>query len=101
MPLGPDPDSAAAVRARLDAVGPVVDRLEEDLLGCLVVTGEPEAQRVLDGWVDQVVDTARALAEHAAGTAAALDRHAPRGPSAADVSPAGRDALHPGRRSTP
>ncbi|NHA69529.1 hypothetical protein [Phycicoccus flavus] len=77
MPLGPDPQRAAAARARLDALRDVVAAAEDDLLACLVVTGEPGAQRVLDDWLDQAVDTLRAVGEAADKVTAALPAGAP------------------------
>ena len=49
---------------------------EDDVLACLVVTGEPRPQRVLDDWLDQVADTLRALGEQAADLSPTLARHA-------------------------
>ena len=77
VPLRPDPGRAASARARLEALRDAVAEVEDDVLGCLVVTGEPEAQRVLDGWLDQVADTVRAVGESAAEVVRDLDRLAP------------------------
>ena len=76
MHPGPDPDRASAVLAGLDAVRATVAAAEDDVLACLVVTGEPGAQRVLDDWLDQVADTLRALGEVADELAPALATHA-------------------------
>ena len=76
MPLGPDPEPARAVLARLDAVRAAVASGEEDVLASLVVTGEPRPQRVLDDWLDQVADTLRALGEAADRLAPPLARSA-------------------------
>lgn len=90
MPLRPDPERARAALAALDDVRGVVTAGEDDVLSCLVVTGEPAAQRVLDDWLDQVADTLRALAETAGELAVALAGQTgaagadPSGPAAAD-----------------
>jgi hypothetical protein len=76
VPIGPDPERARAVIAGLDALRDEVTAAEEDVLACLVVTGEPRAQRVLDDWLDQVADTLRALGETADGLALPLGRYA-------------------------
>ncbi len=76
MPLGPDPERAHAVVARLDALRDVVTAAEDDMLACLVVTGEPRPQRVLDDWLDQVADSLRALGETADELARPLARYA-------------------------
>ncbi len=83
MPPGPDPDRARAALARLDTLREVVAAAEDDVLACLVVTGEPRPQRVVDDWLDQVADTLRALGEVAGGLAPGLARHAASGPSGA------------------
>ncbi len=83
MPPGPDPDAARLVLGALDDLRATVATAEDDVLACLVVTGEPGAQRVLDDWLDQVADTLRALAEVADDLAPTLARHAaPTGPGA-------------------
>ena len=76
MPLGPDPELARAAVARLDALRAAVTAAEDDVLACLVVTGEPRPQRVLDDWLDQVADTLRALGEQAADLSPTLARYA-------------------------
>ena len=76
MPLGPDPELARAAVDRLDDLCATVTAAEDDVLACLVVTGEPRPQRVLDDWLDQVADTLRALGEQAADLSSALNRHA-------------------------
>ena len=75
MPLGPDPELARAAVAQLGALRATVTAAEDDVLACLVVTGEPRPQRVLDDWLDQVADTLRALGEQAADLGPALARH--------------------------
>lgn len=76
MPLEPDPTRAAELFARLDGLRRTVAAAEDDVLGSLVVTGEPQAQRVLDDWLDQVADTLRALGEAADRLAPVVVRHA-------------------------
>ncbi|HSO64731.1 MAG TPA: hypothetical protein VLQ78_06485 [Ornithinibacter sp.] len=83
MPLRPDPSRAGAVLARLDDLRAAVAAAEDDVLACLVVTGEPRPQRVLDDWLDQVADTLRALGEAAADLAPATSRYAVPSPHAA------------------
>lgn len=78
MPLEPDPARLAAVLTRLDAVRDLVGEVEDDVLAALVVTGEPDAQRVLDDWLDQVADTLRAVGEAADLLAPRLARFATR-----------------------
>lgn len=101
MPLGPDPERARAAVAQLDALRDAVAAAEDDLLACLVVTGEPRPQRVLDDWLDQAADTLRALGEQAADLSPSLARFAvePRSPAATpDAVPPltpGRDAAAP------
>ena len=85
MPLGPDPELARAAVARLDALRASVTAAEDDVLACLVVTGEPRPQRVLDDWLDQVADTLRAIGEQAADLSPTLARFA--------AAPDARDAL--------
>jgi hypothetical protein len=86
VPLGPDPALARAALAQLDALRETVTAAEDDVLACLVVTGEPRPQRVLDDWLDQVADTLRALGEQAADLSSALVRHAG-APSPSDDGP--------------
>jgi len=76
VPLGPDPELARAAQAQLEALRAAVTAAEDDVLACLVVTGEPRPQRVLDDWLDQVADTLRALEERAADVSPALARGA-------------------------
>lgn len=80
MPPGPDPHDARVLLDRLDEVRAAVTAAEDDVLACLVVTGEPGAQRVLDDWLDQVADTLRALGEVADDLAPTLTRHVARPP---------------------
>ncbi|MGL5817795.1 MAG: hypothetical protein ACRCYR_09555 [Phycicoccus sp.] len=88
MTLGPDPAQARAALARLQSLREVATAGEDDVLGCLVVTGEPGPQRVLDDWLDQVADTLRAIGETVDDLAPVLARHAVRpgalGPPATD-----------------
>ena len=76
MTLRPDPSRAGAVLARLGDLRAAVTAGEDDVLACLVVTGEPRPQRVLDDWLDQVADTLRALGETAAELGPAVGRYA-------------------------
>ena len=97
MPLGPDPERARAAVAQLDALRHTVTAAEDDVLACLVVTGEPAPQRVLDDWLDQVADTLRALGETAADLTPALSRFADAvAPDAAPVAAAPDEAPAPG-----
>ena len=76
VPLGPDPTRARAAVESLLALRDSVADAEDDVLACLVVTGEPGPQRVLDDWLDQVADTLRALGETAADISPVLTRYA-------------------------
>ena len=90
MPLRPDPELARAALARLDALRAAIGAAEDDVLACLVVTGEPRPQRVLDDWLDQVADTLRALGEEAAVLSPTIARYAVApGASGAPAEPAG------------
>jgi hypothetical protein len=75
VPLGPDPQRARDVLAQLSDLRDTVTASEDDVLACLVVTGEPRPQRVLDDWLDQVADTLRALGEAASDVSSGLARH--------------------------
>ncbi len=74
-----DSHALTEVSAVLRGVGTTLADAEDDLLSCLVVMGEPDPQRSLDGWVDQVADLLRAVdevaAQHRATIARALARH--------------------------
>ncbi|HET6967876.1 MAG TPA: hypothetical protein VFI44_06345 [Ornithinibacter sp.] len=96
MPLRPDPSRAAAVLARLDGLRAAVGAAEDDVLACLVVTGEPRPQRVLDDWLDQVADTLRAVGEVAADLAPVVSRYAVSAPDAPDAPAAGRSVARGG-----
>ena len=76
MPLGPAPERARAALEQLDALRDTVSSAEDDVLACLVVTGEPRPQRVLDDWLDQVAETLRALGEQAAALSPVIARYA-------------------------
>jgi hypothetical protein len=97
VPLGPHPERARAVLARLDALRVAVASGEEDVLATLVVTGEPRPQRVLDDWLDQVADTLRALGEAADRLAPPLARHAARADSPRTPGQVERSALAAGQ----
>lgn len=88
MPLAPDPQLARAALSQLDALRVTVAAAEDDVLACLVVTGEPRPQRVLDDWLDQVADTLRAIGETAADLSPVLARYAAAPPSV-DLTPDG------------
>lgn len=47
----------------LEGLSEAVAAVEDDLLYCLVVMGEPRPQQTVDAWVDQVVDLLRAVDE--------------------------------------
>ena len=85
MPLGPNPTLARAAVESLLALRDTVADAEDDVLACLVVTGEPRPQRVLDDWLDQVADTLRALGETAADISPVLARYADQ-PSQVEVA---------------
>ena len=60
MTLGADPVLARALVSQLDAMRATVLAGEDDVLACLVVTGEPRPQRVLDvgcgeGWLTRAL----------------------------------------------
>ena len=89
MPLGPAPEHARAALEQLDALRATVASAEDDVFACLVVTGEPRPQRVLDDWLDQVADTLRALGEVAAALSPTIARYAVApGASGAPAEPA-------------
>ena len=75
MPLGPGPERARATLEQLEALRATVTSAEDDVLACLVVTGEPRPQRVLDDWLDQVADTLRALGEEATALSPTIARY--------------------------
>ncbi|GAA4408456.1 hypothetical protein GCM10023168_25870 [Fodinibacter luteus] len=101
MTLGPDPARARAAVESLTALRDGVRAAEDDVLACLVVTGEPRPQRVLDDWLDQAADTLRALGETAADLSPTLDRYTrppgtdavwSRAPAASPAAPAASPA---------
>ena len=51
------------VSAVLEGLSDTTAAVEDNLLSCLVVMGEPDAQVTVDAWVDQVVDLLRAVDE--------------------------------------
>lgn len=59
----PEPPSLSGVSTALDGLSDTIARVEDDLLASLVVMGESDPQRAVDGWVDQVVDLLRAVDE--------------------------------------
>ena len=56
-----DSSALAEVTRVLEGLSETVASVEDDLLSCLVVMGEPRAQHTVDAWVDQVVDLVRAI----------------------------------------
>ncbi|KGN37002.1 hypothetical protein N803_16430 [Knoellia subterranea KCTC 19937] len=58
-----DPSALTEVSGVLEGLSRTAASVENDLLSCLVVMGEPDAQAVVDGWVDQFVDLLRAVDE--------------------------------------
>ena len=92
MTLRPDPSRAGAVLARLDGLRAAVVAAEDDVLACLVVTGEPRPQRVVDDWLDQVADTLRALGESAADLSPGVSRSGEPAADGAHVGDADRTA---------
>ena len=96
MTLGPEHALAQSLVARLDALGVLVARAEDDVLACLVVTGEPRPQRVLDDWLDQSADTLRAIGEVASDLGPRLSRWTGSpGASSRSATPRGEaDAAH-------
>jgi hypothetical protein len=86
-----DSHALTEVSAVLGSLGQVVAAAEDDLLSCLVVMGEPDPQRSLDGWVDQVVDLLRAVDEVTTQHRATIARATARQPEVVDA-PASRAA---------
>ncbi|MFW5474616.1 hypothetical protein ACOCJ5_15015 [Knoellia sp. CPCC 206450] len=74
----------------LEGLSDSLMRVEDDLLASLVVMGESDPQRAVDGWVDQVVDLLRAVdevaAQHRTTLALAHSRAGTRGEAAPDDS---------------
>jgi len=78
----------------LETLSETVASVEDDLLSCLVVMGEPRAQRTVDAWVDQVVDLVRAVDEVTSQHLATLARVTARvDSSAGDEQPLGQGSL--------
>jgi hypothetical protein len=63
VPRPVDTPALTEVSAVLEGLSGTVTSIEDDLLSCLVVMGEPDPQRAVDAWVDQVVDLLRAVDE--------------------------------------
>ncbi|KGN32317.1 hypothetical protein N802_18305 [Knoellia sinensis KCTC 19936] len=74
MPTPLDPSALAEVSTALGGLSDRVTAAEADLLSCLVVMGEPDAQQAVDGWIDQVVDLLRAVDEVTAQHLTTLSR---------------------------
>jgi hypothetical protein len=87
-------DALDALRARAAAV-------EEDLLAGLAVLGEPLPQRAVDDWVDQVVDTLRAVAEEAGTQRELLGRYAAGAGPGSGSRPAGSGSRPAGSGARP
>ncbi|GAA4109548.1 hypothetical protein GCM10022415_02770 [Knoellia locipacati] len=79
-----EPPALPAVSDVLGALSDTVAGVEDDLLASLVVMGEADAQRTVDGWVDQVVDLLRAVDEVAVQHRATLARAHARQPGVVD-----------------
>jgi len=58
-----DSPALTEVSAVLEGLSDTTAAVEDNLLSCLVVMGEPDAQVTVDAWVDQVVDLLRAVDE--------------------------------------
>lgn len=58
-----DSPALTEVSAVLEALSNATAAVEDNLLSCLVVMGEPDAQVTVDAWVDQFVDLLRAVDE--------------------------------------
>lgn len=63
MPRPVNSPGLTEVSQVLSGLSDALATVEDDLLSCLVVMGEPDAQRTVDGWVDQLVDLLRAVDE--------------------------------------
>lgn len=74
MPESVETSTLAEASAALADLSRTLTSAEDDLLSCLVVMGEPEAQGSVDGWVDQVVDVLRAVDEVTAAHLVTLSR---------------------------
>lgn len=79
-----EPPALPVVSDVLGALSDTVAGVEDDLLASLVVMGEADAQRTVDGWVDQVVDLLRAVDEVAAQHRTTLARAHARQPAVDD-----------------
>lgn len=69
-----DTPGLTQVRGVLEGLSGAAATVEDDLLSCLVVMGEPDAQATVDAWVDQVVDLLRAVDEVTGQHLATLSR---------------------------
>ncbi|MFC7491650.1 MULTISPECIES: hypothetical protein [unclassified Knoellia] len=56
-----DSPALTEVSGVLEGLSDTAADVEERLLSCLVVMGEPDAQHTVDAWVDQLVDLLRAV----------------------------------------
>ena len=62
MPSPPESAFVAGLDAALRALGGIARDTEDALFSLLPVLGDPDLQRAVDQWIDQAVDTTRALA---------------------------------------
>ncbi len=62
MPSLPEPALVAGLDATLRALRGIAQDTEDALFSLLPVLGDPDLQRAVDQWIDQAVDTTRALA---------------------------------------
>lgn len=88
MPRPDDTHGLTEVSGVLRGLSETLGGVEEDLLSCLVVMGEPDAQRTVDAWVDQVVDLLRAVDEVTDHHLTTLSRVTSRHPSESPAAPA-------------
>lgn len=66
MPSLPEPALVAGLDAALRGLTGIAEDAEDALFSLLPVLGDPDLQRAVDQWIDQAVDTTRALAAAAA-----------------------------------
>lgn len=98
MPRPIDTPALARVSTVLEGLSETVAKVEDDLLSCLVVMGEPDPQRTVDAWVDQVVDLLRAVDEVTGQHHSTLSRVSTRlgdRDNSEEQTPAERDAMLP------
>lgn len=102
MPRPIDNLGLTEVSRVLGALSQTATGVEDDLLSCLVVMGEPDAQRTVDAWVDQVVDLLRAVDEvtehHLTTLSRVSTRHTSMEPEAQQDAAASHDLTLPAER---